>query len=164
MSIKKNIIRTIGGFKEWLGPGNYGFAGGEDGEYITRMLLHGITLYYNPNILVYHNRWLHPDDYAALTTKYTGGEVAYGIYFYLKGHAFFGRFARDTVLDKIRLHNIREYLTFNLNLFRVRIQVRRCIISIINIASQLYYALKGFSIGFYYATYEKYTKPTNSQP
>lgn len=85
MSLIKHTLNRVGYFKEWLGPGNFGFCGGEDGELIYRLLLNRAVLAYDPCIRVYHNRWLTHDEYRALQAGYTGGEVAYNFYYWLKG-------------------------------------------------------------------------------
>lgn len=85
MSLKKQMLDRVGYFMEWLGPGNFGFCGGEDGELIHRMLLNRAVLAYDPRVCVYHNRWLSYDDHRVLQTGYTGGEIAYSFYYLLKG-------------------------------------------------------------------------------
>ena len=81
MSLRKKIFKTIGGFKEWLGPGNLGIAGGEDGEIIYRILRSKFTLAFEPSVINYHNRWLTQHEYRILQGKYTAGEFAYMTYY-----------------------------------------------------------------------------------
>lgn len=85
MSLKKQILDRVGYFREWLGPGNFGFCGGEDGELIHRLLLNRAVLAYDPRIRVYHNRWLSYEEHRALQAGYTSGEVAYSFYYWLNG-------------------------------------------------------------------------------
>jgi len=150
MSIRKTTTQSLGGFKEWLGPGNYGFSGGEDGEYITRMLLYGMTLAYDPQIVVYHTRWLSPKHYTELTVKYTGGEVAYGIYYFLQGHTFFGLFAVHTLLYRIKMPVTKDIFTVLHHPHKINTIRNNAIFAMKNNVFQIYYALKGAFVAFYF--------------
>jgi GT2 family glycosyltransferase len=90
MACTKEVLGRLGPWKEWLGPGVFGFTGGEDGEMMTRMLIAGIPLHYDPHILVYHNKWLSKEAYQQALITYTSGEIAYAVYYYCKGYSYFG--------------------------------------------------------------------------
>lgn len=85
MSIRSNVIKRIGNYKEWLGPGLLGISGGEDSELIFRMLKNNYLLITNPNVFVYHNRWITHHQEQILYGKYTCGLSAVAFFYLLKG-------------------------------------------------------------------------------
>lgn len=81
-AIKKAVFDKIGGYKWWLGPGAIGVAA-EDAEFILRALLAKIRIAYNPSMIVYHNKWLGPEEEKQQTRVYLcGGIAAYGFYYF----------------------------------------------------------------------------------
>jgi glycosyltransferase involved in cell wall biosynthesis len=78
MAIRKKVFSTIGTFTEWLGPGAHPkLAGGEDSELIYRMLKNKYILSHEPEMVVYHNRWLSSQDEEKLQLAYTTSLLAY---------------------------------------------------------------------------------------
>lgn len=110
MSLRKIIFNKIGYFKEWLGPGAFNFAGGEDGEFIYRILKNNFTLAYEPSILVYHNRWLSYDENSVLQGRYTGGEIAYNLYYFLNNDKQMGEIALKAIYTRIFNVNIKPLI------------------------------------------------------
>jgi len=118
MSLKKQMLDRIGYFMEWLGPGNFGFCGGEDGELIHRMLLNRAVLAYDPRACVYHNRWLSYNDHRALQAGYTGGEIAYSFYYWLKGDRKMSSVVDQLIHQRIGASGLRGAMKkLNLNIF-----------------------------------------------
>lgn len=103
MSFRKDTFARIGKFKTWLGPGNGDINGGEDGEFVFRVLKHDLKIVYDPKIIVYHNRWVAYDQWRTLQKTYTGGESAFYFYHFAKSRDF-----------KMLLHYFR---TFNERFF-----------------------------------------------
>lgn len=85
MSLRKEVFQRVGLFRPWLGPGNSGRSGGEDGELIYRILLNDLFLAYDPFNIVYHDRWLTNYQNRLLQTRYTAGEIAYLLFYTLNG-------------------------------------------------------------------------------
>jgi glycosyltransferase involved in cell wall biosynthesis len=84
MSIRKSVLKNIGFYKEWLGPGGrFGTAGGDDSELIFRILINNYILLTNPKVRVYHNRWLSATEESFLQTKYTLGDIAFSTFYLL---------------------------------------------------------------------------------
>jgi len=154
MTIKKDIFIKYGGFKEWLGPGAYGFSGGEDGEFITRLLTQKIDLHYNSKIIVYHNRWLNKEEYDQLLTKYTGGEIAYAIYFLVKGYKYYGKLAFRIISKRIYVK--KEYIKIftSLKSLHYREFISELYTQMDISFRMIYFSLKGIIVGIYFALYE----------
>lgn len=87
MAIRKSVFDAAGGFKSWLGPGSIG-SNAEDGELALRMLLQGKKIFYNPSIVVFHNKWLTPGETRKQNLSYLCGEMACYGYFHFQHHAF----------------------------------------------------------------------------
>jgi glycosyltransferase involved in cell wall biosynthesis len=81
MSLRKSMITSTGAFKEWLGVGSVAQAG-EESELIFRILKHHNTLMTNPNMIIYHNRWLSYTDERLLQSSYTRGLLAFYAYYF----------------------------------------------------------------------------------
>lgn len=84
MAFRAKIIKRIGGFREWLGPGAIG-ANGEDAEFIIRATISGIRIGYNKHMTLEHNKWLNKSDMAAQSRLYTTGGLAAYIYHAARG-------------------------------------------------------------------------------
>ena len=85
MILRKSVFNKVGYFREWLGPGFLGMQGGEDSEFIYRMLTNGLGLKYSPTIVVYHDRWMTPIKEQLLATRYTLGLSCFYFYYLLSG-------------------------------------------------------------------------------
>lgn len=97
MAYRKSIFLSLGGFKEWLGPGSIG-SNAEDAEFALRTLDHKKTLYYNPMARVYHDGWLNPVDYRKRELSYACGEIASYGYLALRGN----KVGKTVIKNKIR--------------------------------------------------------------
>ena len=87
MVFKKSVFRKYGGFKTWLGPGTIGKSA-EDAEFALRLLLNKKRLLYEPNILVYHDRWLSTEQAKIRQREYLLGEIICYTFFALKKNKF----------------------------------------------------------------------------
>lgn len=82
MSFQKRVVQQAGAFLPWLGPGAaYGFTGGDESEYIYRVLRLGKKLLYEPSVLIYHDRWMTPEEEERLQTTYSRGLYAFWFYY-----------------------------------------------------------------------------------
>lgn len=81
MSLRKSAILSAGMFQEWLGVGSRAKAG-EESELIFRILKNNRILITNPNMIVYHNRWLSHTEERILQGLYTRGLLAFYAYYY----------------------------------------------------------------------------------
>jgi len=81
MSLKKSAVTSAGMFKEWLGVGSPAKAG-EESELIFRILKTNRTLMTNPNMVVFHNRWLSRIEERMVQSLYTRGLLAFYAYYY----------------------------------------------------------------------------------
>lgn len=70
MAVSRKLICKIKGFDPRFGPGTNVF-GGEDDDFTIRSLENGFLVYYDNNMIVYHNRWLKKKLMRQLTRKYT---------------------------------------------------------------------------------------------
>lgn len=114
MAYRMHIFKSIGNFKAWLGPGSIG-SNAEDAEMALRTLINKIYLYYDPEVVVYHNRFLDSKTMKQQVLSYTCGEIACYFYFALQGFEF----ARCVITDNIKaafenLKTIGHYV-FTLN-------------------------------------------------
>jgi cellulose synthase/poly-beta-1,6-N-acetylglucosamine synthase-like glycosyltransferase len=158
MAIKKSVFSNVGRFKEWLGPGNYGFSGGEDGEFITRLLIRNIPIHYSPNLIVYHDRWLTYQEYILLSIKYAGGEIAYEMYYYLQGYSFFGNLALQTFTNRLsHVTNLKKLFRYVV-LCEIRSFMFNLLFSILYSTKLLYYAGKGTIVAVYFLFCERTSK------
>lgn len=76
MSLKKKNVLAVGGFPEWLGVGTLTQAG-EESEVIYKLLKEEYTLMTNPNMVVFHNRWLAFNEERFLQSRYTRGWMSF---------------------------------------------------------------------------------------
>lgn len=97
MAIRRNVFKKLGTFKPWLGPGSIG-SNAEDAECALRYLIrHGVIIY-NPDMTVWHDRWLNNKALNIQYRSYVCGEMACYGYFCFQGQTF----ARPIVLANIR--------------------------------------------------------------
>lgn len=82
MSLRRSVLKKVGNFKEWLGPGAIG-ENGEESEMVLRILSSGQTLATNPKMILFHNRWLDYEQERHLQAKYTLGFIAFLSYYLL---------------------------------------------------------------------------------
>lgn len=71
---RMRVVRTIGFFREDIGPGTSSrYQSGEDIDYIIRPLRHGMKLFYEPSITVYHPDLNSADRLRRVTFPYSVG-------------------------------------------------------------------------------------------
>ncbi len=97
MLMNCEILRHIGGFHPWLGAGAW-LCSGEDVELTLRLLTHGHTCAYTPQLRIIHDAWVSPTAHAQLSQRYTTGMIALHV-----AHAWCGNSVA------------RAYLRFRLN-------------------------------------------------
>lgn len=107
MAIRASVLREIGRFKEWLGPGSIG-GNAEDAEIALRMLVKGYKILYNPNMLVYHNKWLNNKEMKKQNLSYICGEMACYGYFHFHGRRFASPVIRSNLRDSY--HGFRQII------------------------------------------------------
>lgn len=142
ISFRKEIFQKIGTFKTWLGPGAIG-QNADDAEMFLRILTNGYDIHYDPRIKVYHNKWLNPEEMQHQQLLYECGELACYGYYYFQGYSF-----TKPILER----NIRQFiLRYNdlFNLF-IRWKARGLLLQIYHLFIDLYYHIKGISIGLLY--------------
>lgn len=105
MAFRKEVLDEIGLPKVWLGPGSVG-ANAEDAELALRTLLSGKHIVREPKLMVYHDRWLSPEDMRRQQGIYERGEAACYGYFALQGHSFARKVIKRGFLNK--LHALKE--------------------------------------------------------
>ncbi len=96
MAVRKSVFNTLGNFKQWLGPGSIG-SNAEDAEFALRLLSCGKKILYSPQMVVFHNKWLTPEEMRKQNLSYACGEMACYCYFYFQNHLF----AKPIVLENI---------------------------------------------------------------
>jgi len=82
MGIRRSTIDKIGLFKEWLGAGRGIIGGGEESEYIYRLLYNGYLILRYPDSIIYHNRWISQSDNRILDYRHGTGFYSF-IFYYL---------------------------------------------------------------------------------
>lgn len=102
MAFRRKVLKKLGGFKTWLGPGSIG-SNAEDAELALRVLIGGHTLQYNPSVTVYHNKWLSNNEMRRQNLSYVTGELACYTYFFMQGNTFAAPVLRDNLKNSIHL-------------------------------------------------------------
>ena len=160
MSFQKSVIEKEGAFKEWLGPGSLAL-NGEETDLIFRLLTKKYTLMTNPNMLVYHNRWLSYTQLKHLLGTYSCGMSAFYAYYLYRTHD-----KKISALLQKRFHTyITKPLLYGLdNLFHKRI--RKLMAERIEFFSgiwELYCFVRGWIIGTYYGIKDQFHHNRNKQ-
>lgn len=75
MAWRKSFFEKHGFFKEWLGPGSIG-SNAEDAEIALRALINKQVLFFNPKMIVFHNKWQNNQEYQEQMLSYVCGEMA----------------------------------------------------------------------------------------
>lgn len=145
LSFRRNVFEKIGFFKEWLDVGSIGMATGDE-EIMYRLLKEGKKVLVNPQVVIYHDKWLTPGAYQRRIVRYTCGFFsAFGYY------AFQGdETARDylMVFTKEKLQEWEQKIEFCIKEFHPKYLLR---LLLIEIPFELYYYLKGSLVAFYFA-------------
>lgn len=142
MAFRRSVYHKIGGFKKWLGPGSVGRAA-EDAEFALRNLLNGNKLLYEPNVIVYHNRWLTKEENKIQNLSYSCGEIAcYGYY------AFQGRsFAKRVVVDNF----INSYRKIKVRIKNILLLNKDSLLLLYISLKELLFRLRGLLVAMYYS-------------
>jgi glycosyltransferase involved in cell wall biosynthesis len=142
MAIRKNILKSVGPFKSWLGPGSAAMAC-EDGEMIQRLLIHGYSILHNPCMLVYHNKRLNTSQLANQDLSYVCGEMACYGYYSLSGYTFAMDVIKNNCIDS--LSDVKHIFIHNIN--RNTTQTDEWKYSV----KKLVMRINGFMIGTFYS-------------
>lgn len=110
MSFRRSVFDSMGFFLTWLGPGVLHLGGGEEEEYIYRLLRNKMAIAYLPTSIVFHNRWLTYTEYRIQQSKYTCGEMAFNFYYSFRGDDCIKNILYKKIRDKIINEHIRPYL------------------------------------------------------
>lgn len=104
MAFKRSVFEKIGEFKEWLGVGSLGCAG-EEGEIIYRLLKEKIgknKILFNPDVIVYHNRWISKNEYVKQRFAYNYGTAMVLLYYYFLGDRANKKYLIRIFKDKLK--------------------------------------------------------------
>lgn len=55
--LKSNVVKTIGGYNEAFGLGSKIFEGGEETDFILKVIENGNKILYEPDLVIYHRRY-----------------------------------------------------------------------------------------------------------
>lgn len=134
MAIKREMFNKFGLFKIWLGSGSMGM-NAEDAEYILRLLYNKQSILVNPDMRVYHNRWLTKVQEYKLNLTYTCGETASYSYYLLKN-------APNT--SKILLNQLVESYSISIKALKESKSLIKSVKIMLNIIIQFTYQTRGF--------------------
>lgn len=84
MAWRKSFFDKYGLFKEWLGPGSIG-SNAEDAEISLRALINKKILFFEPKMLIEHDKWLTEKEMRKQELSYDCGEIACYGYLALNG-------------------------------------------------------------------------------
>ena len=87
LAVRTRDLRSVGGFRPWIGPGRL-IPSAEDAEIELRLLATSHILFYDPNVRVYHDRWLDKALLRRQTIAYIRGESACYAYYGNQGYSF----------------------------------------------------------------------------
>ena len=149
MAFRKEIFEKMDGFKEWLGPGSIG-SNAEDAEFALRLLSKGYKILYNPEIKVYHNRWLTKEEFRKQCLSYSCGEVACYGFLAFKGNKLGKKVIKNNFLDswgklKFSLKSILFFKKRGFRLFYYTLQ-------------EFYFRLRGLLVSFWFAKVARASK------
>lgn len=111
MAIRTKILKKIKGFKPWLGPGSI-CLNGEDAEFILNAINLGYPIFYEENMIVYHDKWLTQKQLKKQNISYNSGTIgAYG-YYAFKGNLFCKNIISEAFFNSIKntLKSFREII------------------------------------------------------
>ncbi len=152
MAFGKEVFKKSGGFKKWLGPGSIAGAA-EDGELTLRILSKGYKILYEPEAIVYHNRWLTKDEYRRQCLSYSCGEVACYGYFAFQGYQFAKQIVSNNFQD--------SYWKLKKSIKLIMLLKDESTKFFLNSLEELFYRLKGLIVAFWYAKKEPLIKTDN---
>lgn len=143
MSFRLDMLKKLGGFKRWLGPGSIG-SNAEDAELALRALRNGYKLFYNPKVFVYHDRWLNAEGLRRQNLSYVCGEVASYGHLALKDE----KLAKKVVANNFRdsyfkiTRALRSLLQLKINGFKL----------LFNALEELLWRSRGLVVAIFYST------------
>jgi glycosyltransferase involved in cell wall biosynthesis len=144
MAFRKEIFNKIGNFKTWLGVGSIGDSA-EDAEFALRILIKKNIIIHNPDMVVFHNKWLSDKQIRSQHLLYFCGEIACYGYFFFLGQ----KFARPIIMNNLK----SNYLEI-CRLLKKTILLRwdRGLASDIKwVSANTLYGIKGLTIALYYS-------------
>ena len=142
MAYRKKVFGALGGFKEWLGPGSIG-SNAEDAEFALRALRNGYKILYNPKVVIFHDRWLTPEEFRKQRLSYSCGEVACYSYFAFQEKGF---------AKKIVANNFKEsYWRCRKALKSLLFLKGKSLVLLYRALEELYYRFRGLMVGFYFS-------------
>lgn len=138
--INSKIIDKIGLFNTKIGPGTI-IPGGEDTDFILRIINRGFLVYYSHSLRLYHNEWLSLQEIQTLYQKYTLS-FAY-IYSY---HTYHTNVIYSIVLIKGLIKEFMYYIKYAKQIFHPFSFIKL----ILNHNLIIYNFLKGCILSFTY--------------
>jgi len=145
MVFKRMIFDKLGSFKEWLGAGSIAKST-EDAEFALRCLIKGYRLFYDPKIIVYHNRWLTKEQYHKQSLSYSCGEVACYGYFCFQGL----KLGKQVVVNNFK----DSYWKFRKAIKSLLFFKKKGVELLLNCLEELFYRLRGFALAWYFSKKE----------
>lgn len=144
MAFRRQVFDEISGFKPWLGPGSIG-SNAEDAEVAIRCLIKGYKLMYNPDMIVYHNKWLNDREMKQQQLSYLCGEAACYGYFAFQKYQFAEQVIKDdfkNLLFKYKI-NLKSLIKFQIN--------KDMSNNLIYLFKETWYFIRGLLVGFIYS-------------
>lgn len=139
-AITPKIIHRVALFSPHLGPGTK-IPGSEDSDYIIRIIKNNFPIYYEKEMLIYHNRWISQNELQKLYQKYTFS-FAY-IYFYHSIHT-------DPRYLKVLIHGFFKEISYYFTYFKKIIHPRSFLKLIFEHSLIIYSFLKGCVFSLFY--------------
>ncbi len=99
-AIRKNVFKTIGIFRTWLGPGSIS-TNCEDGEMLLRAATHHLKILHNQDMIVYHNKQLTVEALKKQQCSYIFGETVCYMFYTLHGWRFAKRVVQQNFVDSV---------------------------------------------------------------
>lgn len=100
MAWRKSFFEKFGVFKEWLGPGSIG-NNAEDAEISLRALINKQTIFYNPKMLVHHDKWQTKKEHKKQELSYICGENACYGYLAFSGYKIGKEVIKENLIDSL---------------------------------------------------------------
>lgn len=147
MAYRKEVIKSLGGFKKWLGPNSVG-SNAEDAELALRMILKGYKILISPKVKVWHNKWLSMTEMNKQMFSYYCGETACYGYFSFLGYGF----ARKVIMKNL-FATIHDYKRLLRHTVQLRFVNPDYWVEAFYVTFQLIYKIKGLMVGLLLSLY-----------
>lgn len=147
MAFRKELFSNIGLFKTWLGIGSAGLSA-EDAEFAQRVLFSGGTILYNPKAIVFHNKWLTPEEMETQALSYVCGEMACYGYFLFQGKSF----AKTVIIDNLK-DSFRKIRGIMKSIFLAK-WGNNLLHEIEYTFSETFFKLRGLGVGFWFSLFD----------